>query len=394
MAFRIQDQLIGAQPIAATDTVQNHPLGTRLWAEDENYGSGEFIYLAGVALTAIGSLVKFNPDDFSTSLATSGDEGSFAVAMSANVASQYGWYQIKGKAQVKALTGFADNADCYLTATAGSIDDDATIGGDFIHGMLGASALSGGLADVEIDYPYVETEVSTAGDAENGKPLVVGEAGDTTALLDFSSLALAAGARVIRGSGLDFEAVTGWLAFSGNTEQDAFRYSAYFQPQTSASGKILGIGSIPILQSGASVNVAEALQALIQIDAGATITSRGGDATAGIHNIWAKINGTDGATYNTGLRMAPLWLDIQCANAGFSGEEVFMMLASTENAIEAFIKWETSAQCNYFLKTDHGNGTGFLTATGFDEPQSNNVIGFIKVDFNGTPGAIPVMGAT
>lgn len=158
MAFRISDTVIGTQPVATTDTVQNHPLGTIVRAIDPVYGAGEFIYLKGVASTAVGSWVLFNPDDFSTSLLAANDIGSVAVAMSACVASNYGWYQIKGKAIGKALTGFVDNANVYSTATAGSVDD-AVVAGDRVKNAKGASAVdtpSTGLAEFEIDRPFVD----------------------------------------------------------------------------------------------------------------------------------------------------------------------------------------------------------------------------------------------
>lgn len=155
MAFAHTSGRLGLQSIASTSTTQQHELGLISQADDSTYGSGEFIYLLGVASTAIGSWVKYNPDDYSTSLATANDRGLIAVAMSANVASQYGWYQIKGKAVGKALASYADNGNVYLTSTAGSVDD-AAVAGDLINGALGASAVgtpSTGLAEFEIDYP-------------------------------------------------------------------------------------------------------------------------------------------------------------------------------------------------------------------------------------------------
>ena len=157
MAFLITDQIIGSQPIATTDTVQNHPLGTIVRAVDPTYGAGEFIYLAGAASTAVGSWVIYNPDDYSTTLASANGIGPIAIAMSANVASQYGWYQISGKAVGKVLASFADNADVYLTSTAGSVDD-ADVAGDYVSGAKGASAIgtpSAGLAEMEIWHPFV-----------------------------------------------------------------------------------------------------------------------------------------------------------------------------------------------------------------------------------------------
>ena len=158
MAFTVKTPFLGAQPIAVTDTTQRHVLGTRVQATDPTYNVGEFIYLKGVANTAVGSWVKFNADDGTTSLLAANDIGPVAVAMSANVASQYGWYQIYGKAVGKALTGYADNGLVYATSTAGSIDD-AVVAGDRVKNALGASAVgtpSTGLAEFEIQYPFMD----------------------------------------------------------------------------------------------------------------------------------------------------------------------------------------------------------------------------------------------
>ena len=157
MTFQITNPVIGTQPIADTDTVQRHALGTIVNAKDPTYGAGEFIYLLGVASTVVGSVVVYNPDNFSTTLAVANAVGPIATAMSINVASQYGWYQIQGKGVAKVLALFADDADCYLTATDGSIDD-ADVAGDYIRGLKGASAIdtpSTGLAEVEMWRPSV-----------------------------------------------------------------------------------------------------------------------------------------------------------------------------------------------------------------------------------------------
>lgn len=156
--WRITDQRIGVQRIDETSTTQNHALGTIVQAKDDTYGVGEFIYLKGVASTAVGSWVLYNPDDYTTSLLAANDIGPVAIAMSANVASQYGWYQIQGKAIGKALAAYADNGLVYATATAGSIDD-AVVAGDRVKNAKGASAIDGpgtGLADFEIARPWMD----------------------------------------------------------------------------------------------------------------------------------------------------------------------------------------------------------------------------------------------
>lgn len=158
MTYAVVNPRIGVQPIADTSTVQNHPLGTRVQAQDSVYGVGEFIYLKGLADTALGTWVTFNQDDNSTALLAANAIGPVAVAMSANVADQYGWYQIYGKAVGKCLALFADNANVYATGTAGSVDD-AVVAGDRVKSAKGASAIgtpSAGLAEFEIQYPLMD----------------------------------------------------------------------------------------------------------------------------------------------------------------------------------------------------------------------------------------------
>lgn len=152
-----ENRLIGQQ-IDEVSTTAKHALGDRIKMKDPDAGIGEFIYVKGVASGAVGSVALLNPDDWSTSLAVANDKGKLGVFCAALVASTYGWAQIYGKGQAKVLAGFVDNADCYLTSTAGSVDD-ADVAGDFIRGMKGASAIDGpatGLAEVELGYPEVQ----------------------------------------------------------------------------------------------------------------------------------------------------------------------------------------------------------------------------------------------
>lgn len=115
MAFFVTNGPVGSQQIATTSTTQLHPLGTIVRAKDATLGEGEFIYLLGVASTVVGSIVNYDGAGFQTALdtaAVTGPSRPLAVAMSANVASQYGWYQISGLAvATKANTvSFADGA--------------------------------------------------------------------------------------------------------------------------------------------------------------------------------------------------------------------------------------------------------------------------------------------
>jgi len=156
MAFIITNHVAGNQPIATTSTVKNHPLGKIVTAVDPTYGEGEFIYLVGVVGTAVGSWVTYNMDDGTTTGLVANAIGPVAIAMSANVASQYGWYQISGKAIGKCLTAFADDNKVYITGTSMTIDD-TSVAGDLVIGAKGASTTTAdsGVADFEISRPFV-----------------------------------------------------------------------------------------------------------------------------------------------------------------------------------------------------------------------------------------------
>lgn len=158
MAYGSNENTLIGQPIAETSTTRRMRLGDRVKCSDDTYGPGEFIYLQGVASTVVGSWVTFNADDGTTALLAANAIGPVAIAMSANVANQFGWYQIYGKAVGLALTGFVDNANVYATATAGSVDD-AIVAGDRVKNAKGASAVdtpSTGLAEFEIHYPFMD----------------------------------------------------------------------------------------------------------------------------------------------------------------------------------------------------------------------------------------------
>ena len=158
MTYVIRNPIVGTQAIASNSTTQQHPLGAIVVADDPVYGSGEFIYLKGVASTAVGSWVTFNRDDGSTALLAANAIGPVAIAMSACVANEYGWYQISGKAVGLVLAGFADNANVYATATPGSVDD-AVVAGDRVKSAKGASAIGTPAADqaeFEIDRPFMD----------------------------------------------------------------------------------------------------------------------------------------------------------------------------------------------------------------------------------------------
>jgi len=133
MTYYATESFIVAQPIAETSTTAKHALGTVVRAKDPTYGHGEFIYLLGVASTEVGSLVKWNATTHQTALlsvANGKNKGvPVAVAMSANVASQYGWYQIGGNAVVKKTSvAVTPQVPIFISATDGRLKVLASAG--------------------------------------------------------------------------------------------------------------------------------------------------------------------------------------------------------------------------------------------------------------------------
>lgn len=153
-----RDQGLGYPLIGVAANVAYVPTGTIVTAEHQTYGSGEFIFLKGAANITAGEWVTYNTDDGSVTRLAANAIGPVAIAMGTYSASQWGWYQIQGKAVGKVLTGFVDNANVYATATAGSVDD-AVVAGDRVKGAVGASAIgtpAAGLAEFEIARPWMD----------------------------------------------------------------------------------------------------------------------------------------------------------------------------------------------------------------------------------------------
>lgn len=164
MTWKIQaPAIVGWQPIADTSTTQHHPLGTIVTACDETDGGGEFIYLKGVGSTAIGSVVEYDTS-FQTGLVSIALAlpRPVAVAMSANVASQYGWYQISGLAAVKKASATSFAAEAAIGATSGLAV--AVASGLIVRGAVVATAASGASAvtsvDVMLNRPHGPADVS------------------------------------------------------------------------------------------------------------------------------------------------------------------------------------------------------------------------------------------
>lgn len=164
MAYVPTNPSLGNQAIAVTSTKQNGALGRIIQAVDPIYGAGEFIYLKGAASTAIGTLVSYDQNLATTTIVpATGGKGPVAVAMSANVANQFGWYQIVGAAAVAAPNAMSPGADVFmLAATPGSVDDAAVAGEQVLGAVVSTTTgtPSAGLAIIQINRPFMQGQIT------------------------------------------------------------------------------------------------------------------------------------------------------------------------------------------------------------------------------------------
>jgi hypothetical protein len=161
MAWSIlSPQLSRYQQITDVSTTKNHTLGLEVQAFDESgvQGTAWFVYCLGVASTIATDWVVIG-EDFATARLTADLSGPVGVAMGANVASSYGWYQRTGKAIGGSGGAITDGAAVYATG-AGAVGtvDDAVVDGDMVHNAFARSTIGGAVitGQFQIDRPYVD----------------------------------------------------------------------------------------------------------------------------------------------------------------------------------------------------------------------------------------------
>lgn len=177
MAYTITDPQLGFLQIANTDagvTMANGSsaiptppatLGMIVKAFDPTFGQGEFILLVGVASTVVGSLVTYNATTYQTALSpnTANFAAPVAVAMSANGAASFGWYQISGLAVIKkTAVAVSPQVSIFQSATTGRVMPTATTGKQILNAKSAnlATVTSGtSTVTVYIDRPHMQGQI-------------------------------------------------------------------------------------------------------------------------------------------------------------------------------------------------------------------------------------------
>jgi hypothetical protein len=141
-------------------------LGKIVRADDPTFGEGEFIMLVGVASTVVGSLVSYNATTYQTVLVpnTGNQACPVAVAMSANLAGTFGWYQIAGNAVIKkTAVAVTPQVTVFLSATAGRIKVLASAGLQVVAARsanLTTIAAGTSTVTVTINRPHLQSQIT------------------------------------------------------------------------------------------------------------------------------------------------------------------------------------------------------------------------------------------
>ena len=155
-------------PASALGRVPGPRLGMIAPALDPVYGGGQFIYLLGVASTVVGSVVTWDgassgTPTYQTVLApsTANLAQPLAVAMSANVAGQYGWYQIQGNAVMATNGTLAAGPGPVYLAGSGQVTSTQANGKQVLNARneTATGTPAAGLAVVQINYPAAQGQI-------------------------------------------------------------------------------------------------------------------------------------------------------------------------------------------------------------------------------------------
>lgn len=118
------------------------------------YSDGsEYIYLAGVASCADGSVVVYNEGVWAAILIATGLKGSIAISTAAvSAATKWGWFMIVGRDTITARSAIASNVALFAGGVAGYVDDTAVKGDQIVGAFIkNAAGGDGGSAVIQVN---------------------------------------------------------------------------------------------------------------------------------------------------------------------------------------------------------------------------------------------------
>ena len=215
----------------------------------------------------------------------------------------------------------------------------------------------------------------------------------TTHPLLFTGMTLAASSNLIRGIDIAPTRASGWTSFTGTvTTTPAAVYTDYRELHTNGAAEVLGFGSFPYMDSGASGKSMFALQAICEADSGATVAA----ATAvgdGVFPVWAKCL-INGAGFNASAVAAAAFLSFQANVTDVQAADTSMInMEVASGGIQSIFKFQCSAAkgATYFANfEDNGEPAEKTTAK---STATNDVVGNVKVLIGDQVGYVNVHSA-
>lgn len=151
--------VLGVDPDNDNHETPQHELGQRAKGPD----GAEYVYAQADAggVTGAGYVVLFDENWSADMIDTTNSASALGqlvgVAMAAITASYYGWFQVRGTAQIRVTASATANTALHTFTTAGVLDDAGTSGAEQIDGIILTTANGASVASAAgvLDDPRV-----------------------------------------------------------------------------------------------------------------------------------------------------------------------------------------------------------------------------------------------
>ena len=213
-------------------------------------------------------------------------------------------------------------------------------------------------------------------------------------VINLEGTTLAANTNVIRGATVNPTRASGWISFSGTVSATPAQvYTDYRELHTTGVAEVLGFGSFPYMDSGASCASMFAGQDIAYVSTGATVLTASDAAGVGIFARTMKVV-TDSASFNAGGVAAAAFMSFQANGQDVKAEDTSIVnMEVASGGIQQIIKFRCTSVngATYFVNfADNGLPAEKTSAK---TTQINNVVGNIKVLIGDQVGYINIHSA-
>jgi hypothetical protein len=213
--------------------------------------------------------------------------------------------------------------------------------------------------------------------------------------INMEGLTLPASSNAIRGASVNPTRTSGWISFSGTVSATPAQvYSDYRELHTTGVAEVLGFGSFPYMDSGATCASLFAHQAIAYASTGATVLTAAGAPAVGVFALFAKTV-IDGATFNSGAVAASLFASFQANTTDVQAGDTSILNAEVASGgIQNIIKFQCSAAkgATYFANftDDNGEPVSLTNAGTLDDISAVANAGWIRVRVGSSDRYLPL----